>query len=202
MAVITIPSGYSERTHPKIIPICINDTDKDGNLVHAAWISHGAAPALDGLVKIAKRLLFDSYRASEISEYAVHSLSRVHGENLGEQPSVKVLNRARLHAVDLRAGGRRARRSLDVELFAETLDTLEENYDFLADLMATESLDKIVEQLDLLGLDRIKEMVPYMLRNADGRELSSVFGEKRNTITTRFYRGMRKAAAAAGVSRY
>jgi hypothetical protein len=126
----------------------------------------------------------------------------VHGENLGEQPSVKVLNRARLHAVDLRAGGRRSRRSLDVELFVETLDALEENYDFLADLMATDSLDKIVEQLDFLGLGQIREMLPYMLRGADGLELSSVFGQKRNTITTRFYRGMRKAAAAAGISRY
>ena len=54
----------------------------------------------------------DKYRASEITEYAVHSLSRKYGENVGDRPAVRVLNRARLHAEDLRVGGRRARRKL------------------------------------------------------------------------------------------
>jgi hypothetical protein len=48
----------------------------------------------------------------------------------------------------------------------------------------------------------VKELLPWMLRNAEGHELSSEFGQKRNTITTRFYRGMRKAANAAGISWY
>jgi hypothetical protein len=156
-------------------------------------------PAVDGLIRIAERLLFDKYRASEIAEYAVHSLSRTHGENIGDRPAVKVLNRARLHAVDLRAGGRRARRKLDVELFVETLDALQDQYDFAAALETEQIVDILVAQLDVLGLDRVKEFVPFMLRNADGRELSSEFGQKRNTITTRFYRGMRKAARTAGL---
>ena len=67
-------------------------------------------PVVDRLVRIAERLLSDKYRASEITEYAVHSLSRKHGENVGDRPAVRVLNRARLHAEDLRVGGRRARR--------------------------------------------------------------------------------------------
>ena len=33
MAVITIPYDYSEITHPKIVPICIADTDEKGNPV-------------------------------------------------------------------------------------------------------------------------------------------------------------------------
>src|SRR5881227_1608795 len=103
MPVITIPFDYTEETHPHIIPICISETDARGNPVHRAWIEHGVVPVVDGLLKIADRLLADKFRASEITEYAVHSLSRTHGENLGDRPAVKVLNRARLHAVDLRA---------------------------------------------------------------------------------------------------
>lgn len=85
-------------------------------------------------------------------------------------------------------------------MFVETLNTLEEQYDLVAELEVKETLDKIVEQLDILGLDKVKELLPFMLRNADGHMLTSEFGQKRNTLTTRFYRGMRKAAKAAGVS--
>jgi hypothetical protein len=200
MAVITIPFDYNELTHPQIIPICIADTDAKGNLVCPVWIEQGVVPVSDRLLRIAERVLLDKFRASEITEYAVHSLSRKFGENTGDRPALRVLNRARLHAEDLRVGGRRARRRYDVELFAETLDSLEDQCDLIAELEAKETLDIIVAKLDDLGLDRVKELLPYMLRNAEGHELTSEFGQKRNTITTRFYRGMRKAAKAAGIS--
>lgn len=199
MAVITIPFNYAEDTHPRVIPICIADIDIYGNPVHRAWVDHGVVPVVDGLLRIADRLLADKFRASEIAEYAVHSLSRTHGEEIGDQPTVKVLNRARWHALDLRHGGRRARRRLDVELFDETLDLLEDQYDLAAHLEARETLDKIMEQVEILGLDRVKQLLPYMLRNTEGQELTKLFGQKRNTITTRFYRGMRRAATAAGI---
>jgi predicted ABC-class ATPase len=202
MAVITIPFDYNEITHPQIIPICIADTDAKGNLVYPGWIEHGVVPVAHRLLRIAERVLLDKFRASEITEYAVHSLSRKYGENIGDRPAVRVLNRARLHAEDLRVGGRRARRKFDVELFVETLESLEDHYDLVAALEAKEMVDIMVAQLDVLGLDRVKELVPYMLRNAEGHELASEFGQKRNTITTRFYRGMRKAAKAAGISWY
>jgi hypothetical protein len=199
MAVITIPFDYNEISHPQIIPICIADTDASGNPVHVGWIEHGVVPVVDRLIKIAGRVLSDKYRASEIAEYAVHSLSRTHGSEIGDRPTIKVLNRARFHAEDLRVGGRRARRNLDVELFVGTLDSLQDQFDLAAAFEAEQMLDKIVEQLDVLGLDDVKELLPLMLRNVEGHELTSQFGEKRNTLTTRFYRGMRKAAKAAGV---
>lgn len=74
MAVITIPFDYDERIHPTIVPICVADTDAKGNPVHQRWIELGVVPAVDRLVAIAERLLSDKYRASEITEYAVHSL--------------------------------------------------------------------------------------------------------------------------------
>jgi len=199
-SLITIPSDYTELTHPGVIPICIADTDVRGNPIYREWIDRGVVPEVDGLLKIAGRLLSNRVRASEIAEYAVHSLSRTHGENIGDRPGVKVLNRARLHAVNLRYGGRRSRRRLDVELFAETLDALEDQYDFVADLERKEIVDKLAVQLDVLELYRVKELLPSMLRDAGGREMTKDFGQKRNTLTTRFYRGMRKAAVAAGIS--
>ena len=67
------------------------------------------------------------------------------------------------------AGGRR--RKYDVELFVETLDSLEDQYDLLADLEAKQMVDVLVAHLDVLGLDKVKELVPWMLRNAEGHEL-------------------------------
>ena len=200
MGVITVPFDYTELTHPRIIPICIADIDARGAPICRGWIEQGVVPVVDPLLKIAERLLADKYRASEIAEYAVHSLSRTHGNDIGDRPTVKVLNRARLYAVDLRAGGRRSRRKLDVELFVETLESLQDQYDIAAHLEAKDTLDRIVKQLELLGLDRVKELLPWMLQNAEGHELTREFGQKRNTITTRFYRGMRKAADAAGIT--
>lgn len=200
MAVITIPYDYLERTDSSIIPICIADTDPHGNPVHRQWVDLGVVPVVDRLLTIADRLLGDKFRGSEITEYAVHSLSRTHGENVGDRPTVQVLNRARRHAEDLKFGGRRYRRMLDVELFDKTLLALEDQYNFAQHLEAKDMLDVILEQVDALGLERVKELLPQMLRNAEGQELTKQFGQKRNTITKRFYRGMRKAADAAGVT--
>ena len=202
MAVITIPFDYDERTHPTTVPLCIADTDAQGNAVHRGWIDLGVVPVVDRFFKIAERLLADKFRASEIAEYAVHSLSRRHGADVGVRPTVSVLNSARLYAVDQRAGGRRYRRCLDLELFPETLEALKDQYDFASEIVACETLDKILEQVDLLELERVKEVLPFILRNTEGAELTRVFGQKRNTITKQFYRGMRKAAQAAGIRWY
>ena len=199
MTMITVPFDYSERTHPKVIPICIADTDELGNPVHREWVEHGVVPVMDRLFKIAKRLLSDEFRTSEIAEYAVHTLSRQHGTVLGAHPSLKVLSSAKWRALDLRFGGRNARRMVEVELFQETLDTLEDQYDFAAHIEDCQTLDVLVRQLDILGLERVKELVPIMLSEPEGKELVALFGQSRNTVTTRFFRGLRRAALAAGL---
>lgn len=148
MDVITIPFDYAEHRYPGVVPICIADTDNMGNPVHREWIDHGVVPVTSNLIGMAERLLGDKFLASEITEYAVHSLSRTHGSEIGERPSVKVLNRARNHAVDLRDGGRRYRRKLDVELFDKTLDLIEEQYNFAAAFEAKDTLDRLIPYTD------------------------------------------------------
>ena len=157
-------------------------------------------PVADMLLDIAGRVLGDRHRTSEITEYAVHGLSRDHGQNLGETPGYRILSRAHSQAVDLRVGGRRARRAWDVELFDETVDALQEQYDFVAALMATDTLDRLIEQLGRMGETRMIEMVPLMLREREGRELVRRYGQRRNTITKQFFRKMRLAAKLGGIS--
>lgn len=199
MAVITIPYDYDEKTHRHVVPICIADVDNEGKPVVRAWIDRGVAPVAGAFIRIAERLLEDKYRASEIAEYAVHSLSSIRGDNLGDRPSVLVRNRARLYAVDQRVGGRRPRVFRDVEMYTETMESLAENFDFAQHYEHVQIIEKISEQLEILGLHHVREMVPLLLLDVNGSGLAERYGEKANTLRKRFLRGIRAAAAEAGI---
>ncbi len=198
--MVTIPFDYDEKSAGSIVPICINDIDSEGNRIHPGLIELGVIPVADRLRRIATKVLKDRWRVSEITDLSVHSVWRTDGENFGPEPSLRILNRAHWFAEDLRVGGRRSRRKADVELFATTLDTLQDRFDFAAQLEAKDTLDRLMEELERLGLDDVRAMVPMMLRECESDELVRRFGKSRNTISQRFYRGMRKAAAAAGIT--
>jgi hypothetical protein len=119
---------------------------------------------------------------------------------LGDEPSLRILKRAHWYAEDLRVGGRRARRKTEVELFTAKLETLHDQFDLISDLEAKDTFDRLMEELDRQGLDDIREMVPMMLRDCEADEFVRRFGMSRNTISRRFYRGMRRAAKAAGIT--
>jgi len=200
MDLIIVPFDYKEELNSSVIPICIGDIDSDGNPIYREWVERGVVPVADPLRKIAHRVLNDVWRVSELTERAVHSLSRKYGGNLGDDPRLRVLKRAHWYAEDLRAGGRRARRKTEVELFTAKLETLQDQFDLVSDVVAKDTLDRLMEELKRQGLHDIREMVPMMLRDCDAHEFVSRFRKSRNTLSQRFYRGMRKAAAATGIT--
>ena len=200
MGVIIVPFDYNEECNFSIVPICIGDIDADGNPIQRAWVEQGVVPIADPLRKIAGRVLNDVWRVSEITEHAVHSLSRKHGGDLGDEPSLRVLKRAHWYAEDLRVGGRRARRKTEVELFSAKLDTLQDQFDLVSRLEAKDTLDRLMKELDREGLHDVREMVPMMLRDCTAQEFELRFGKSRNTISQRFYRAMRRAARASGIT--
>jgi len=200
MGVIIVPFNYNEECNFSIVPICIGDIDPDGNPIQRAWVEQGVVPIADPLRKIASRVLNDVWRVSEITEHAVHSLSRKHGADLGDEPSLRVLKRAHWYAEDLRVGGRRVRRKTEVELFSAKLETLQDQFDLVSRLEAQDTLDRLMKELDRQGLHDVREMVPMMLRECTAQEFEVRFGKSRNTISQRFYRAMRRAARSAGIT--
>jgi hypothetical protein len=200
MDLIIVPFDYKEELNSSVVPICIGDIDSDGNPIYREWVERGVVPVADPLRKMAHRVLNDVWRVSELTERAVHSLSRKYGGNLGDDPSLRVLKRAHWYAEDLRAGGRRARRKTEVELITAKLETLQDQFDLVSDVVAKDTLDRLMEELKRQGLHDIREMVPMMLRDCDAHEFVSRFRKSRNTLSQRFYRGMRKAAAATGIT--
>jgi hypothetical protein len=200
MEVIIVPFDYKEEANFSVVPICIGDIDSDGNPIYREWVERGVVPVADQLRKVAQRVLNDVWRVSELTERSVHALSRKHGGSLGDDPSQRVLKRAHWYAEDLRVGGRRARRKTEVELFSAKLETLQDHFDLVSELVAKDTLDRLMEELDRQGMHDIREMVPMMLRDCDAREFVSRFQKSRNTLSQRFYRGMRRAAAATGIT--
>jgi hypothetical protein len=200
MGVIIVPFDYNEESNFSVVPICIGDIDPDGNPIHRAWVEQGVIPVADPLRKIASRVLNDVWRVSEITEHAVHSLSRKHCWDVGDEPSLRVLKRAHWYAEDLRAGGRRARRKTEVELFTAKLETLQDQFDLVSQLEATDTLDRLMKELDRQGLHDVSEMVPMMLRDCTAHEFEVRFGKSRNTLSQRFYRGISRAARASGIT--
>ena len=200
MDVIIVPLDYNEESSSSIVPICIKDADPDGNPIHRGWVEHGVVPVADPLRKIADHVLNDVWRVSEITERAVHALSRKYRGNLGNEPSRRVLSHARWFAADLQVGGRRARRGTEVDLFEARLETLPQQYDLIPDLLARDTVNRLMEALDVEGSHDIREMASMLMWGCAASEFENRFHRSRNTLSQRFYRGVRRVAAASGIT--
>jgi hypothetical protein len=198
--VITIPFDYNEKDAGSVVPICIDEVDCDGALIDPRWFEFGVVPAADQLRRMAERILHDVWYVSEITEYAVHSVWRAHRTDLGKEPSHRILKRAHWYAEDVRVGGRRVRRKTDVELFASTVESLQDQFDLVADFENRQIVGRLIEELERQGMHDIRDMVSMVLRDAESSELVRRFGSSRNTLSQRFYRGVRKAARVAGIT--
>jgi hypothetical protein len=200
MGFFVVPFDYREESNTSIIPICIADTDSEGHPVNRAWIELGVVPVAEPLRGVANRELGDVWRVSEITEPAVHWLNRKHHGCLPDDPSRRVLRHARSYAADLRVGGRRARRRAEVELLAATLENLRERRDPATDLLATDIVDRLFRALEREGLQDIRTLALMMMWDDAPSEFESRFQRSRNTLSHRFYRVIRRVAAANGIT--
>jgi hypothetical protein len=199
MAVITIPYDYNEQTDRSIVPICIDDEDGKGKRIDQRLIKEGVVPAADPLRRIADRILRDVYRASEIADYALHSLWRTHGVNFGDRPDLIIQKRASHRAEVLRLGGPRARRKKEVGLFDSTMENLQYQFNHAAAFQARDTIDRLVAELERRGMHDIREMVPMILMKCNAKEFEIRFGASRKTLMQQFYRRVRKVMKSAGL---
>jgi len=198
--VITIPKDYNEKTGISIVPICIDNVERNGYVIDADWIELGVEPVADQLRGIAKKVLSDVWRVSEITENAVRSVWKRHRNASSEEVGIRIVKHAHWWAEDVRVGGRRARQKLDVELFTNTIECLQDQFDLAVDAENRDTVDRLICEVKRQGMDDVAEMIPMMLRDADAAEMVQRFGKLRNTLAQRFYRGVRKAARAAMIT--
>ena len=190
--LIVIPLNYAEEG---IVPIAIRSIDDRGRAVFPGWIA-AVPPVADPLRNLARHVLGDVWRVSELTESSVHALSATHGERLGYTPSTRVYADACWRARDLAAGGRRARTGRDVSLKDELLAIAKDPHDFAKAFEDRELINRLEERLKGSNQTEVLIMLQMYLSESED-QIASFFGAKRNSrtrnrLTQRFRRGIRE----------
>src|SRR5437899_1778064 len=84
--VVVIPRNYVEEG---VVPICIRSIDDDGRPVCRDWIE-AVRPVAGKLRCLARKIIQDEWRVSELAEGSVHMLSRRYGARLPSFPSDRI----------------------------------------------------------------------------------------------------------------
>jgi hypothetical protein len=195
-SLVVIPHNYIEVGER--FPICIRTIDDYGRAVYRGWID-AVEPVADTLRTIARTIMRDIWRVSELAEASVHSLSARCGEELGRCPQGRIYIDARWRAHDLAAGNRRRRVRLEVELPDHMLDDRADPQDHEELFVQRHLVEKVEQELISEGrIDSVEMMHLYLADCAD--EIPKVFGipdgpegyRAKNTLFQQFRREMRR----------
>ena len=77
VGVVIIPFGYEdlpEDRRNKVVPICIETEDRDGNVIDPVWFEQGVAPISTELTDLAQAVLGDKRMVSDIVQPSVHKV--------------------------------------------------------------------------------------------------------------------------------
>lgn len=191
MGLIVIPADYEKRSD-RVVPICIRAEDDLGNRIAEGWI-HGVVRVADRIRTLARNFLADEWRSSELADETVQELWSIHKGDVGLKPHSRVYAHAKWKALDKRVGGRRVRKGLDVELLEHVLLTLNSEPEFDQQIETRDLFEQIEQRLIDMGMSDVREMLNLALHRGE-LNFRQEGHELRNTISKRFWRGIRKAA--------
>jgi hypothetical protein len=193
MAIVTIPFDYDQLPDPSgIIPICIDDTDRFGCPINPGWFT-AVEPIADRLRRLSRRALDDVWCVSELTEASVHALWGKHRHNLGRSPSARIYKHARWKAQDLRAGGRNARRGVDVELLDSILRKLRSAHDVHAHVEFDQLRGLLTRHFEAKGVPHIETMLDMWVAGHQWSEIADHIGKKPKAATQDFRRWLNRA---------
>lgn len=204
MQVVTLPFDYEELSPSEqagIVPICIQAADEGGNPIDWGWFE-AASRVQDRLRELARLVLDDIWRASEITEAAVHNLWHKHGHDLGFLPSRQVYVAAKWEARNRKAGSWRNRRGV-----LRTFDDLEEvvrkrvlvdpeNYSRVYDNELY--FEGLCKQLEAEGLHDVSKMLKLVRNGCTWDEIGRQIGKGPDSARIRFKRWTTKIFGGAG----
>jgi hypothetical protein len=216
MAVVTIPFDYDELDDPNsVVPICIEDIDRDGRKIAWEWFT-AVVPIATRLRRLALHRLDDEWRVSELAEMTVHEVWYKHLNDFGLWPSARIWRHAKWKAEDLRLGGWRIRRGIDRPLpedeaalaslvrFADpkALARLvpQREWDFTNEIERQEFFSALIRRMKLSGNIQSGEMLDMLRHGMDRAEVNAHFGKKPNTLTQNFHRAISRGLKDLGIA--
>jgi hypothetical protein len=192
VGIITIPFDFGKDSDPhQVIPICIEDTDRYGRSINPGWFQ-AVVPIADQLRQLARRTLGDPWLASELAEGSVHAQWYEHGDDLGINPSGRIYAHAKWRAQDLRAGGRNARRGVEVELLDSILASLRAADDISRRAEFEEIAAGLVQHFATNGVPHVSEMLDLWLSGWTWPEIADRIGKEPKAATKDFWRWFRR----------
>jgi len=205
MPVVTIPFDFeqlSPATQNSIVPIAIPALDDDGSKIGWGWFE-AVERVQNPLRGLARAFLGDVWLVSELTESAVKSLWRTHREDYGRSPSTRVYVQAKWLARDMRAGGSRNRRGLNVGL--EALDRalyekiLADSCDYQEKYCIDMDLAVLGNRLREKNLEDIEEILLLVRDGCNWKEIGKRLDRDPNVTQRRFRRWMAKGASLLGL---
>jgi hypothetical protein len=192
VGIITIPFDFDKDSDPhRVIPICIEDTDRYGRSINPGWFQ-AVVPIADQLRQLAWRTLGDPWLVSELAEGSVHAQWYEHGDDLGANPSGRIYAHAKWRAQDLRAGGRNARRGIDVELLESILASLRAADDIPQRVEFEEITAALAKHFEKNGVPHVTEMMDLWLYGWSWQEIADRIGKQPKAATKDFWRWFRR----------
>jgi hypothetical protein len=189
---VMIPENHEEAG---VVPICIRCIDDRGHRVNRGWIE-AARPIAEHLRHLARHVMRDIARVSELAEGSVHTLSARFGDQLGRNPSVRIWVDAKWRARHLAAGGRRIYSGKEVQLLDHMSAVLKEPYDFESALLDRDLLERLRDRLRQLGREDIVEVMDTYLANPDD-QIPELFGAKCRRAKSTFWKQFHRCADKA-----
>lgn len=205
MTVVTIPFDFeqlSPAAQRSIVPIAIPAIDEDGAKIAWGWFE-AVDRVQNPLRGLARTFLGDVWRVSELTESAVKSVWRTHREDYGYSPSTRIYVQAKWVARDMRAGGSRNRRGLDVGL--GELDKalyeriLTDSCDYQEKYCIDMDLATLCQRFRDKNLEDIEEILLLVRDGCDWTDIGKRLGRDPNVTQRRFRRWMAKAADLLGL---
>ena len=198
MQYVTIPFDFeslSPDVQASTIPICIERCDREGKDIAWGWFE-AVATVQEPLRRLAKSVLEDVWRVSEVAEASVHTLWYKHRFDLGRRPGTRVLAQAKWHASDLRFGSWQHRRGVIVGL--DGLDHLLRTR-VLTDQSQFEQLYQrelrfkvLGEQLDESGQPDVSQMLTFVRDGCTWPEIGQQLGRNPDAARMKFWRWMNR----------
>ena len=176
-------------------PNAVRHNDRHGQNIAWGWFE-AVGRIQSPLISLARRILRDPWRASEIADSAVHSVWELHGEDLGRKPESRVYAQAQWCALDLQAGTQRERRGRTL-----ALDDLDESIrkralvdpaDYDARYIAGIQLSELSRRLEAAGRADVKLMLDHLRNGCNWDEVGTLTGQTANTAQRRFWRWIKK----------
>jgi len=192
MAFLMIPADYEE-TASRIVPICIRTEDDRGNRIADGWIQ-GVVRVAGNIRQLARIVLFDEWRSSELADETLQELWAAHGDDVGNRPHSRVYAHAKWKALDKRAGSARARKGMESELLEHILASLRDPHNWGSEVECREFIIRLQERLSELGLEDVNRALRSAMFDEGELKINPRPGESRNTASQRFWRQLRRAA--------